>query len=50
LYVAELNQRAINVYERVGFRAAGSSVRETPQGTVRLLSMELDVPGSRERA
>jgi len=36
LYVAEFNRRAINVYERVGLRAIGSSVCETPQRVVRI--------------
>jgi ribosomal-protein-alanine N-acetyltransferase len=43
LHVAEFNRRAISVYERVGFRTIGSSVRETPRGALQFLLMELTV-------
>jgi len=41
---AEFNRRAITVYERVGFRPLGYSVRETPVGSMRFLAMEIAVP------
>jgi ribosomal-protein-alanine N-acetyltransferase len=44
LQVAEFNRRAITVYERVGFRSVGYSVRETPVGSMRFLAMEMVVP------
>lgn len=43
LHVAEFNGRAFSVYERVGFRTIGSSVRGTPRGALPFLLMELTV-------
>jgi ribosomal-protein-alanine N-acetyltransferase len=46
LDVAEFNRRARTVYERVGFRAVRTLVRETPQGPLSFIAMELRVPRS----
>jgi len=48
LFVAQFNRRAITVYERVGFRAVGTSARQTPQGSLNFVAMELTVSPDRE--